>query len=150
MSRWPRGTLYPQKLAITSLTSGGRSVNIVRSRTQTMEFSFFFWCTSCIICSSVSGRANTHLMFFALTLPVTTPLLYKFSFEIRLFGFSDVVQRNFELERLATHLTTIPKARTYSRTLLCNPVDLRHCAYRVPLYLSCVHIFVCDFTRARF
>jgi hypothetical protein len=33
-------TLYPQKLAITSLTSGGRSVGIVRSRTQTMEFSF--------------------------------------------------------------------------------------------------------------
>jgi hypothetical protein len=39
-SRWPRGTLYPQKLAITSPASGGRSVGIVRSRTQTMEFSF--------------------------------------------------------------------------------------------------------------
>jgi hypothetical protein len=37
-SRWPRVTLYPQKLAITSPTSGGRSVDIVRSRTQTMEF----------------------------------------------------------------------------------------------------------------
>jgi hypothetical protein len=37
-SRWPHGTLYPQKLAITSPTSGGRSVGIVRSRTQTMEF----------------------------------------------------------------------------------------------------------------
>jgi hypothetical protein len=37
-SRWPRGTLYPQKLAITSPTSGGRSVGIVRSRSQTMEF----------------------------------------------------------------------------------------------------------------
>jgi hypothetical protein len=33
---------YPQKLAITSPTSGGRSVGIVRSRTQTMEFSFSF------------------------------------------------------------------------------------------------------------
>jgi hypothetical protein len=42
-SRWPRGTLYPQKLAITSPTSGGRSVGIVRSRTQTMEFSFFIF-----------------------------------------------------------------------------------------------------------
>jgi hypothetical protein len=31
-------TLCPQKLAITSPTSGGRSVGIVRSRTQTMEF----------------------------------------------------------------------------------------------------------------
>jgi hypothetical protein len=39
--RWPRGTLYPQKLALTSPKIGGRSVGIVRSRTQTMEFSFF-------------------------------------------------------------------------------------------------------------
>jgi hypothetical protein len=42
-SRWPRGTLYPQKLAITSPTSGGRSVGMVRSRTQTMEFFYVFW-----------------------------------------------------------------------------------------------------------
>jgi hypothetical protein len=39
-SRWPRGTLYPQKLALTSPTSGGRSVGIVRSQTQATEFSF--------------------------------------------------------------------------------------------------------------
>jgi hypothetical protein len=32
--------LYPQKLALTSPTGGGRSVGIVRSRTQAMEFSF--------------------------------------------------------------------------------------------------------------
>jgi hypothetical protein len=38
-SRWPRGTLYPQKLALTSPTSGCRSVGIVRSRTQATEFS---------------------------------------------------------------------------------------------------------------
>jgi hypothetical protein len=30
--------LYPQKLTLTSPTSGGRSVGIVRSRTQTTEF----------------------------------------------------------------------------------------------------------------
>jgi hypothetical protein len=30
-----------EKLAITSKTSGGHSVGIVRLRTQTMEFSFF-------------------------------------------------------------------------------------------------------------
>jgi hypothetical protein len=41
-SRWPRGILYLQKLALTSPTSGGRSVGIVRSRTQATEFSFFF------------------------------------------------------------------------------------------------------------
>jgi hypothetical protein len=33
--------LYPQKLVITSPTGDGRSVVIVRSRTQTMEFSLF-------------------------------------------------------------------------------------------------------------
>jgi hypothetical protein len=38
-SRWERGTLYPQKLELTSPTSGGRSVGIIRSRTQAMEFS---------------------------------------------------------------------------------------------------------------
>jgi hypothetical protein len=41
-SRLPRGTLYLQKLVLTSPTSGGRSVGIVRSRTQATEFSFFF------------------------------------------------------------------------------------------------------------
>jgi hypothetical protein len=36
--RWPRNTLYPQKLALTSPTSGGRSVGIVRLRTKATEF----------------------------------------------------------------------------------------------------------------
>jgi hypothetical protein len=33
----PRGTLYPQKLELTSPTSDGRSVCIVRSQTQATE-----------------------------------------------------------------------------------------------------------------
>jgi hypothetical protein len=33
-SRWPRDTPYPQNFALTSLTSGGRSVGIVRTWTQ--------------------------------------------------------------------------------------------------------------------
>jgi hypothetical protein len=37
LSRWPRDTLHPQKLALTSPTSGGRSIGIVRSRTQATE-----------------------------------------------------------------------------------------------------------------
>jgi hypothetical protein len=40
-SRFPRGTLYPKTLALTSRTKGGCSVGIVRSRTQTTEFSIF-------------------------------------------------------------------------------------------------------------
>jgi hypothetical protein len=41
-SRWSRGSLYPQKLALTLPTSGGHSVGVVRSRTQATEFSLFF------------------------------------------------------------------------------------------------------------
>jgi hypothetical protein len=41
-SRRPCGTLYPEKMALTSPTSGGRSVGTVRSRTQATEFSFSF------------------------------------------------------------------------------------------------------------
>ena len=33
--------LYPQKLALTSPTDGGRSVGIVRSRTKATEFRFY-------------------------------------------------------------------------------------------------------------
>jgi hypothetical protein len=39
--RWPRDILYPQKLAQTSPTCGGRSVGIVRLRTKTTEFVCF-------------------------------------------------------------------------------------------------------------
>jgi hypothetical protein len=37
-SHWPRDTIYPQKLALTSPTSSGRSIGIVRSRTLATEF----------------------------------------------------------------------------------------------------------------
>jgi hypothetical protein len=37
-SRWPRDTFYPQKLVLTSPTSGGRSVGIVRSRNEADRF----------------------------------------------------------------------------------------------------------------
>jgi hypothetical protein len=39
--RRPRDTLYPQKLAVTSLTRGGRSVSIGRLRTKATEFVCF-------------------------------------------------------------------------------------------------------------
>jgi hypothetical protein len=40
-SHWPRGTLYLQKLALTSPRSGGRSVGIVNSPSQATKFSFY-------------------------------------------------------------------------------------------------------------
>ena len=46
--------LYPQKLALTSPTGGGRSVGIARSRTKATEFSLVF-----SICCFVT-KANTE------------------------------------------------------------------------------------------
>jgi hypothetical protein len=42
LSHWQHGTLYPQTLELTSPTSSGRSVGIVRSWTQATEFSLVF------------------------------------------------------------------------------------------------------------
>jgi hypothetical protein len=42
--RWPRDTIHQQKLALTSPTSGGRLVGIVRSRTKATEFFLSFFC----------------------------------------------------------------------------------------------------------
>jgi hypothetical protein len=52
-SRWPRGTLYPPKLAMTSPTSVGRSVGIVHSRNQATEF--FYILRNCAIRYSSLG-----------------------------------------------------------------------------------------------
>jgi hypothetical protein len=42
-SRWARGTVYPQKLTVTSPTSGGRSVGIVLSPTKVTELLWKAW-----------------------------------------------------------------------------------------------------------
>jgi hypothetical protein len=59
--QWPRGTLYPQKLALTSPTSGGRSVDIVRSRTQATEFNLV------LVYSMVSFRGGMRPKVEAIT-----------------------------------------------------------------------------------
>jgi hypothetical protein len=43
LSHWPCGTLYPQRLALTSPTSGYRLVSIVCSQTRVTEFWSFFY-----------------------------------------------------------------------------------------------------------
>jgi hypothetical protein len=48
--RFPINLNYPQKLTLTSPTSGGRSVGIVRSRTQATEF----------VCYTFELLQNTH------------------------------------------------------------------------------------------
>jgi hypothetical protein len=46
--RWPRNTLYPQKLALTSPRIGGHSVGIVRLLTKNTEF--YCKCKSVVPC----------------------------------------------------------------------------------------------------
>jgi hypothetical protein len=60
-SPWPRGTLYPHKLAITSPTSGGRSVGIVRSRTQIMELDRSYKHSNAKRCSQMRHQTYTRL-----------------------------------------------------------------------------------------
>jgi hypothetical protein len=54
---WPRGTLYPQNLALTSPKGGGHSFGIVRSRTKGMEF--VFTCRKSF--SASSSRVGVHV-----------------------------------------------------------------------------------------
>jgi hypothetical protein len=69
-SRWPRGTLCPQKLALSSPTSGGRSADIVRSRTQATKFSlvYVYSSTDLLFCW-VNTRLNSfhNLLCFNLS-----------------------------------------------------------------------------------
>jgi hypothetical protein len=58
-SRWSRANVYLQKLALTSPTSGGRSVGIVRSWTQTTEFSLV--CPSVLNTKPEEHYICTHL-----------------------------------------------------------------------------------------
>jgi hypothetical protein len=46
-------TLSANKLAYTSPTSGGRSVSIVRSRTQTMEFFFYYYTELFVVTATI-------------------------------------------------------------------------------------------------
>jgi hypothetical protein len=56
--RWPRDTLYPLKLALTSPTSGGSSVGVVRLRTKPRNFLFFKKEEHC--CGHEKGRISLH------------------------------------------------------------------------------------------
>jgi hypothetical protein len=71
-SRCPLGTLYPQRLAITSPTIGGRSVGIVRSRTQTIIVQTGFRAHSAYCSLNTGGKKclkcvtclSEHLVFW--------------------------------------------------------------------------------------
>jgi hypothetical protein len=56
-SRWPRGTLYPQKLTLISPTNGGCSVGIVRSLTQATKFTSFPSYTISTLCVTMASHS---------------------------------------------------------------------------------------------
>jgi hypothetical protein len=58
--RWPRNTLYPLKLALTSPTSGGRSVGIVRWRTKSRS--------SCYVLTILRAIRNSVMTMTSLAL----------------------------------------------------------------------------------
>jgi len=66
--------LYPQKLALTSPTGGGRSVGIVRMRTKATEFSLVY-----IAFISLEGGACIFLRHFVTCLFAQTNALSLFS-----------------------------------------------------------------------
>jgi hypothetical protein len=76
-SRWPRGTLFLRKLALTSSTSGGRSVSIARLRTQATEFSFMSPPTICWDAYSVVEQATDFLTLGSLDLSRNKPPLQR-------------------------------------------------------------------------
>jgi hypothetical protein len=63
---WPQNTLYPQKLTPTSPTSGGRSVRIVRSRTQATEYCVCYFGDREDKCTSVANSTKcVHCNFYS-------------------------------------------------------------------------------------
>jgi hypothetical protein len=62
--RWLRGTLYTQNLALTSPTSGGRSVGIVRSRTKATEFVCFVFVCSQNLPINAGIESGIHYYYF--------------------------------------------------------------------------------------
>jgi hypothetical protein len=74
-SCWPHGTLYPQKLALSSPTSCGRSVGIVRLRTQAKEFSFFYSFRD-YMCTEVSSNQKFQHVMMAIKDAVSYIQLY--------------------------------------------------------------------------
>jgi hypothetical protein len=60
-SRWPRCTLNPERLALTSPTSGSRSVGIVRSWTQATEFFFVEAMDMVLVNRKTPGNTGQHI-----------------------------------------------------------------------------------------
>jgi hypothetical protein len=72
--RWPRNAFYPQKLALTSPTSGGRSVGIVCLQAKDTEFVYLFtWYIT------LQARPEFSTVYWIVSLCVVCIILYLFS-----------------------------------------------------------------------
>ena len=94
--------LYPQKLALTSPTGGGRSVGIVRSRTEATEFLVFF-----------NGFYSASLQFCSLETTLDQKILKNF---LQALFFINVC--TFFVILCVTFLVSDPRKRTDLRLLL--------------------------------
>jgi hypothetical protein len=139
-SRWQRGTLYPQKLALTSPTSGGCLVSLVRLRTQAMEFNI--WLTKArphLNKPHMKGQPRATQRY------LWTQLLHVFRAWSSSCGllqiFSISITNSFKWNSISTkfffHRTTSPATRTYSiatakqneknEFFFCNPILFAIC-----------------------
>jgi hypothetical protein len=131
-SRWPRGTLYPQKLTITSPTSCGRSVGIVRSRGLRSWSCFFYVSRS----KKVIFFLALFLYFlsspfcFPIRLSLLTPFLFLSVYCLLIFSSSSfVLFYVYLIHTLNCSLHVCP--------LFCFSIFI--------LCLSCVHPVSCRF-----
>jgi hypothetical protein len=132
--RWPRDTLYPQKLALTSPTSSGRSVSIVRVRTK--SHGVFF---------SITITINYRSLIGLHTLNITVTTAHEINSSLSVFTRHFLVTN---LSSLTLNYQTLSFLTKESFEL--NSKSKSHCDYGLPLWLHCFgfqascHIIIFD------
>jgi hypothetical protein len=116
-SRWPRGTFYPQKLALTSPTSGYCSVGIVHSRTQATDFLFFSSLSllSQAFCSPQGGPLWTRLRTFGFYATTRSPFISFGQCDPR-FQFVKCTKVSAGIYRASAQVVERPPIQTFRQT----------------------------------
>jgi hypothetical protein len=112
-SRCPRGTLYPQMLSLTSPTSGGRSVGIVRLQAQTTEFVYLLFFMS--------------LLYLFLLVSLKLPNFVRSFKRSLIFSLlAPASENSFQMFVTVTSLLTLVGTGSNSCTISCVPVQYLH------------------------
>jgi hypothetical protein len=107
---WPCDTSYPQKLALISPTSGGRSVGVVRSRTKATE----------LVSSDLIGNRTRDLTTCSIVPQATTLPPCRLMFLYTIFALV------IELEHFVSCVCLAPKFRSMDKsTYVCHPQRIR-------------------------